>query len=346
MRRAAVHVSISMKQYFKSAVRESLAVASNYWRDPLSRMEGKVVILTYHRVLAREDLEPRYVHPAMYVLNDVFDMHMQFVKKNFYVIGLDELLERWKNDSFERDQRYCVITFDDGWRDNYVHAYPILKRLGLPATIFIATNYIGTTQWFWPERLTDLLEASLVDKEKAASAETVIKRHFPDKNFRFSMYAEDRFDELIDHCKEQPSERIIDLVNKLSDALGHPVPSERVMLTWEEAREMSQDRISFGSHSCSHRILTTASQQETKEELFESQKALLQNELNYVPVFCYPNGNYNRVIQDLVKEFYQAALSAECGAESATPEDLFAIRRVGLHNDMSSTLPLFLSRLP
>src|SRR2546428_13508844 len=123
----------------KASVRRGLANAYYRTRQFRRRLRGKVVILSYHRVLSREQPARYYVQPGMYVRVEVFEAQMRFVKEHFEVLSLLRLLELWATGGLDEGTRYCVVTFDDGWRDNYVQAYPVLQRLGIPATTFLAT---------------------------------------------------------------------------------------------------------------------------------------------------------------------------------------------------------------
>ncbi|HEC99967.1 MAG TPA: hypothetical protein ENN18_06270, partial [Proteobacteria bacterium] len=119
----------------KSLLRSGISLALYATGLPLVLTRGKVAILMYHRVLEPE--ETAGVQPGMYVTTATFRKHMKFLAAHFKVISSQELLERLKNKSFKDAARYCVITFDDGWRDNYSNAYPVLREYGFPATIFL-----------------------------------------------------------------------------------------------------------------------------------------------------------------------------------------------------------------
>jgi peptidoglycan/xylan/chitin deacetylase (PgdA/CDA1 family) len=119
------------------------------------------------------------------------------------------------------------------------------------------------------------------------------------------------------------------------------LPTHRVLLNWDEVREMAGKGVTFGSHSVSHRIMTQIPLSDVKMELINSRKTLLEQGINPVPVFCYPNGNFDRDIQGLVRESgYQAAVGCEVGLEPDRPNDLFALRRISVHEDRSASLPL------
>lgn len=91
----------------------------------------KALILAYHHVC-----------PNCHINPEIFDFQMQTIKKKFIPITLEDIIDIIKNKTkFKKD--YVVITFDDGWADNFTYAYPILKNHGLRGTIFISTNLIS-----------------------------------------------------------------------------------------------------------------------------------------------------------------------------------------------------------
>ena len=143
---------------------------------------------------------------------------------------------------------------------------------------------------------------------------------------------------IIELCKEVGVEELEDLINRLGHVLGMDLPSERVLLDWTEVREMAAQGVSFGSHSCSHRILTNIPLSEVSRELIESRNAMVQQGVTPSSAFCYPNGNFNPAIQELVRESgYRAAVGCEIGLEGIRPGDPYALKRVSLHEDSSSS---------
>ena len=330
------------------------AVAWTFHASSLHRWrhQGKVVILMYHRVLPSEELSRQPVQAGMYVLDTVFAQHMSFLKDNFTVLSMQELLGLWQGGRWNERARYCVITFDDGWLDNYRHAFPILKRLGVPATIFLPTDYVGSDQWFWPDRvafLFGIVSAQNTNMEHVKEIEGVLSDFFGlDVGSLVEAFARRELvtDQIIERCKHLPTARITELVSALAAKLKVTLPRSRVIVNWEEVREMSQGGVSFGSHSCSHRIMTTITPEDVSEELVRSEKVLRSPGVNYVPVFCYPNGSSDSRIQSQVQAHgYEAAVSVQTGVEGRNPENRYAIRRVGIHNDVTHTIPLFAFRL-
>ena len=315
------------------------------------RHRGRVVILTYHRVVSDHMMMDEHIQPGMYVRGQSFEAHVAYLRKRFTIIALDELLDLWHTSRLKRDQSYCVITFDDGWQDNYQFAFPVLAKYHVPATIFLATDFIGTARWFWPDQMMFLLEkcrqhTTCAADRKAFStvlAETVgVTLSAADGMLRrVETGAPVDPNVIIEFCKGVEVSSIHQIIDRLSRALHVELPTHRVLLNWDEVREMAGKGVTFGSHSVSHRIMTKIPLSDVKMELIDSRKTMLEQGIKPVPVFCYPNGNFDRNIQDLVRESgYLAAVGCEVGLEPDRPNDLFALKRISVHEDSSASVPL------
>ncbi len=334
-----------MTQQIKSAIRMGAASACHHAGLYKWLHRGKVILLMYHRVLTDAERVRRFVQPGMYVTPAVFEKQMAFLKAHYTVLSLSRLLDHWQQDDLDDAQRYAVITFDDGWQDNYRNAWPILRAHQMPATLFLPTAYVATNRWFWTDRLAGLIGPGAdPDQQQELNrllAPFRVRLPRPRSGFAFSS---DQIDVVIESLKTAPVEAVETLLNRLSSVLCRPDPSEsdeRLFLNWAEVQEMSQQGVSFGAHSHSNQILTGLNPDEIQHELATPIRLLREKQINPLPVFCYPNGNSTARIRAWVKEAgYQAAIGG-VGIENRVPFDLFNLRRIGIHNDMSATLPLF-----
>ncbi|HID70235.1 MAG TPA: polysaccharide deacetylase family protein [Desulfobacterales bacterium] len=111
------------------------------WRNILCRLrkQSLITVINYHRV-DNDNCDINAVSPKN------FDRQMSFLKNNYTVISIKELLERMKTGC--NDQRLVVITFDDGYLDNFENAAPILKKYNFPACFFISSGIVGTDKPF------------------------------------------------------------------------------------------------------------------------------------------------------------------------------------------------------
>jgi peptidoglycan/xylan/chitin deacetylase (PgdA/CDA1 family) len=332
----------------KAAAWKTIAGAYYYSGFPNIRHRGQVAILIYHRVVPDDMVQDQHIQAGMYVRTESFAAHVDYFTKRFSILSLDRLLELLGTDRLDDRTSYCVITFDDGWQDNYRYAFPILKSHGIPATIFLATDYIGTARWFWPDQLAFVLgearrRKTNVEIRRAIKAAVESTPEIPRSHLSTRQIVSDHVDPcdtdcLIEWCKAFPPEAILRLVSHLAQTLNIGLPERRVLLNWEEVKEMAASGISFGPHSCSHRILTGLSPLEAKKEMTESWQALLQQGIKPLPVFCYPNGNCNAIIKGLARDNgYVAALGCDVGLEGRRPADLFSLKRISLHEDTTSS---------
>ena len=109
-----------------------------------SSQKNRFVILMYHGIVRRA-----LPFPCWWQLSiDQFQWQMNYLKKNYNVISLKEVVDKIHN-RIPLDPNTAVITFDDGYHNNYSLAYPILKELNLPASIFLVTDFIGQDQLLW-----------------------------------------------------------------------------------------------------------------------------------------------------------------------------------------------------
>ena len=103
----------------------------------------------FHRVLP----DPRDSYdPEMVISTDLFESFLQWASEKFHIVPVPELIQRIQ-EPLNGNKGCCAITFDDGWQDNYAHAFPLLQAYHAPATIFLAARLIGSERRFWQERL-------------------------------------------------------------------------------------------------------------------------------------------------------------------------------------------------
>lgn len=310
------------------------------------RLRNKAVVLMYHRVLSEADKKKSFSHDGIIVDKDTFEKHIRFLRKTFNVVSLNEFSNRIQSRvSFEKFS--CLITFDDGWRDNFINAYPILKKYKIPAVVFLPVNYIGTDNLFWQERLTRMLHSICCNAG-------ISKQGLLDK-FNLKGFSRLPDEELRLQIKEYVNQKkdcaLHDIQKNIFDILKDYEPFISVIdnvdtfLDWDQVKYMSIDGISFGSHGVNHKILTKVPSDEVSEEIMQSRK-VIEGQLSTCPItFSYPNGNFDENIISLVKACgYQLAFSTEKGFVSSS-DNPFAIKRINIHNDITKNIPLFLTRI-
>jgi len=260
----------------------------------------------------------------MYVEEATFARHLAFFRRHFRVVSLAEFLERPSS-----PEPRLVITFDDGWLDNYTRAWPLLRGTGLPATVFLASGLVGSEIWLWSDRAAYLAAQSW--PEVKGLWHTLLGQGQPEGASQPEFTAR-----LIARLKALDPGRREERLEAASQELSISFPRRRLFLDWAEAAEMAGGGISFGCHSAGHTDLTRQGPEELERELGEPLQ-LLRDRPGFVPVLSYPYGAWSRAVAEAARRAgYAAAVSMALGLNSARTER-FALRRVGLHQDVTRT---------
>jgi peptidoglycan/xylan/chitin deacetylase (PgdA/CDA1 family) len=316
------------------------------------RFNNRVLVLMYHRVLAKKDDGRVIARDGMAVSSEVFEMQMRYIAEHFDVMSLNEFVGCIeKNKGFGRNR--CLVTFDDGWEDNYRKAYPVLKRIGIPATVFLATDFMGRKDPFWQERTVELLSRLRDAVEKDAERRTGILRECLDRKVERILTCDrkalkEEVAAYVHAMKGKNPDEIKEIIGRFDDlvaASGAGISRESHFMSWDEIRDMATNGISFASHGKSHVILTRLPRPEVEREARESRTTI--QELLGLPVtaFSFPNGDYSEDVIDIVRNCgYKVAFSTQEGTHAAS-DDPYRIKRYNIHEDMTANIPMFMARI-
>ena len=314
------------------------------------RLRNRAIVLMYHRVVSREDREFISSHPGIIVDTDAFEKHLGWLRKHFDVVSLSEFKERMISRRHFQEPT-CLITFDDGWQDNFCQAFPLLERYGLPAVIFLPVGFIGTKKRFWQEYLTHSLFQALLssDGEKHLGCEKIFEKLGLDRSLLTpDEVGKVKIQKSISQAKTFSDEELGNLISethKVIDRQSKYKENFDTFLSWEQVKRMAGDRINFGSHTVNHKILTKIPFEQVQKEVRLS-KLVLENQLGDETIaFSYPNGNYNAEVKKIViSNGYQLAFSTEPGLVSPE-DDAFTIKRINVHQEGAPSIPLLLARI-
>jgi peptidoglycan/xylan/chitin deacetylase (PgdA/CDA1 family) len=282
------------------------------------RRSKSAQILIYHRV--NDENDP--IFPG--VPTKTFARQMEYVAEHYTVCSLNETVGRIRSDDVP--DRLLAITFDDGYRDNYTNAFPVLNKLSLPATIFLATDAIDSGRVLWHDRVFSALRTT-----KAKTLE-----EFGDNggSFPLGTAVEKRLVlaqalkflwSLDDHERSLQVERLAKLLG-----ISESASCNNLMLGWDDIRFMSHHGVGFGAHTVTHPILSKLSACRLRREIRES-KATIEAHLN-APVkhFAYPVGrreDFTENVKDELRDAgFECAVTTIFGANDSK-QDLFELRR-------------------
>lgn len=291
-----------------------------------NRASGR--ILYFHRVNDEGDV----FFPAISV--SLFEQQMRFIARHYKVVSMAGMLEHLASDSTETA---VAITFDDGYQDNFECAFPILQRLGIPATIFLTTGSMDSREPLWFERLALAFKTS--EKELADLELDVPRRIW----LRTQAERMASFGEVFGVLRNMPNARRVQHYQEILAALAADDGTERdgKMLTWDHVRRMKRLGIDFGGHTVTHPFLSQMSRDEVAWEVTECKRRIEEELQEPVRFFAYPSGreeDFGRWNTEAIRDAgYDAALTTIWGMNDHST-DRMELRRGG---PWEETLPLF-----
>ncbi|MGH9616663.1 MAG: polysaccharide deacetylase family protein [Acidobacteriaceae bacterium] len=306
-----------------SAILERSGIASVFRRVISS---GGGLILAFHRVLPTEELNLCY-NPHLALSEPAFVSLLELLQKDYQVVRLEDLLANPRGNG---GHPKLAITFDQGWEDNYRVAFPHLLAYGLPATIFACTGLLDTDQSLPEERFARLwsqcssrseLEELVVDLNHWGMGATKNRRVWT-RQWYWS-----------NELKRMPLNARLLLLDHLEQRYRMPAAQSRRFLTWEQVRIMTRtELVRIGSNTSRHATLCSENDRDIRQELNQARTALWQHTNSASEVLAYPNGMYNRRVQDVVRSMGVKAAVASFPGFFTRHSNPLAIPRIAVDN--------------
>src|SRR5579864_216899 len=249
------------------------------------------VILGYHRVSPspQQDLLGRDLEVAV----PRFTQQLEILARRFSIVPFEELLD-WLAQGAGAGAK-AVLTFDDGYEDNYMYAFPVLARMGVPATVFLSTDNVEFARPFWTDRLAAWLGRSAGAVVAAPDEIARLPRRLDLTSAEGVRLNYERLRTELSGLEDDRRERVLE---RLGAQAVVPKP-----LTWDQVRSMHRDGITFGAHTRSHPSLPRLSDASARTEV-ESSRDLIRSRLGVAPAaFAYPFGD----VDDRVRRIVEAA---------------------------------------
>ena len=260
----------------------------------LRRFRNAGVVLCYHNLVA-DDREARIGDPGLHAPLERFRRQLGWLAAEYEIICLREFVDRL---SAGRPLRRCAtITFDDAYSGVFEYAWPVLRSLGVPATVFVVTGAPSNGDPFW------------WDHPAVRRADT------PDRRRRW----------LGTLCGDGSA-----ILGDLAPARPWSAPTAHRPASWEVLARAARSGIALGAHSTTHRALPQLSDPEILNELVASREVLARHTGATAEFFSYPYGLWDgRVRQAAQAAGYRAACALDYGlvCEGA---DRWALPRVNV----------------
>lgn len=292
------------------------------WAAP-GGQDARLTILFYHRVLPSPD-------PLLHDVPDArdFNAHMRALSEVFRTFSLDEALERLAAGTLPA--RSACVTFDDGYRDNFEVACPILKRYRIPATFYIASDFLDQGRMFndtviesmrrLPNGAVDLQWIGLgTQNVQCPQSRAELARKFIHTVKYFSA------DERLAACEQ------------LQSLITEPLPTT-LMMSSDHVRALIDEGMTVGGHTCSHPILARVSDETAWKEINDNRERLTSL-LGFAPRhFAYPNGrpglDFNAAHIEMIRRAgYVSAVTTACGVSTRASDPYQLPRLAPWHRD-------------
>lgn len=311
-----------IKTYIKQYT-SILMLKSGFITMQLNGNGGRIVLLMYHRVTHERDALGLSISPVF------FEQQLKFLKSRFKMISLTEVVSMLASGTLSGE--YACLTFDDGYRDNYDHAYQLLRKYNVPATIFVTVDSLETGNFGWHTFDKAILGSECETIDLTEFALGIIDLRTSDKKKQAICH----FHHVLKKCAHEKREAV---VRKVITELAADANFDRIMLTWHEAKEMqASGLVTIGAHTLTHPILTRVNHARACFEITKS-KTIIEEKLGSpVEFFAYPNGREEDFDDGIVCMLKNAGYLAACTTIPGSimgVQNLYRLPRIAVNYSM------------
>jgi peptidoglycan/xylan/chitin deacetylase (PgdA/CDA1 family) len=296
-------------------------------------------ILRYHSVNDDRAWLRDYMQASLVVTPELFERQLAFLTRRYRIVSIGEMAEQMRSRGGV-DSGSVAITFDDGYEDNYRLAFPILRKYGAAATFYITTGTVADVRVLWTVGLRRAI------------------RSCDEQSVSLSFLGERSIDLSTDTSKEATIKMITGIgkrckVDELQSILAEVYeetgrspqaepPPRRIMLNWDEIREMHGAGMTMGAHTHSHYNLPSLDTSDVAHEVVSSRRAIEEELQAPVEHFAYPNGRTDRHCDARVAKIVAVAGFGSAVTSLAGPVSsrfsLYCMPRMGVaprHRDLA-----------
>ncbi len=302
----------------------SLSSLVGSWRG----LKDKPLVVGYHRVVSDFKYSDSLSISPMLTSAQTFEKHLDWIARRYRFVSLDELAVGLEAGDCS-GKPMAAITFDDGYRDVYQNAFPILERKGIPSAVYVVTDLVGTRQLQVHDELHLLMSTLLARQHSSSLAYWRDLAAGLELSEQSSKCLSDRI-----HGANSPfqaTRRVLEtlsqseIANFLQELRTRAAVPEQALLEfqsvdWEMLREMAGRGVTVGSHTRSHALLSNETPQAVRDEVEGSRQVLEQQLGVTINHFAYPDGKFNAsVINAIAEAGYRTACTTCAHLDQAHP---------------------------
>jgi peptidoglycan/xylan/chitin deacetylase (PgdA/CDA1 family) len=290
------------RQHLKAVLASPIASARAYGvAAAFARSTHKPLILGYHRVVENFEAEARSSIPSMLVSQAMLERHLDCIGREFRFVSLEEIGQRLSEDR-PFTEPVAAVTFDDGYREVYEYAAPVLVRKGIPAAVFVVTDLIGKPYWYAHDKLYHLVTKAFSRWSDPAREFTGLLDvlDLPVDGAHSAGVARDPVDAVSVLLPALSLTDLRRLMDGLEASVGNGFCNVPRTLSWPMLVTLRRAGFTIGSHSKSHASLPVEPASSVAEQL-EGSKLELERQLGEpIEHFAYPGGQFTAPVVDAV----------------------------------------------
>jgi peptidoglycan/xylan/chitin deacetylase (PgdA/CDA1 family) len=298
--------------------------------DPLYRglMRGRATIFMLHRFAdperGVEGNDPAALRRSLAYLR----------RQRYQILDLEEMFQRLAGEGPPLD-RAVAFTIDDGFLEQATVACPVFAEFDCPVTTFVASGFLDGQLWPWWNQVEHIFESTPRTEVQILLGRDRLQYSLVDPG-TWRAARED----FTSRCKLVTDEEMRAAILRLAEAAEVHVPARPparyLPMSWDQLHECERHGMRFGPHTVTHPVLSRTSDDQSRREIEESWIRLRREAARPVPIFCYPNGNWEdfgtREMQTLRELGLQGAVSgvpgyAEAGTFAMQPDERYKVRR-------------------
>ena len=304
--------SARWRWHVKAALASTISRVREYgFAESLARGRKRPLVLGYHRVVDDFAGVASTEMASMLTSTAMFERHLDTIGRHFRFVSLDEVgAHILSGEPF--DQPVATITFDDGYYDNYEHAFPILKRKGIPAAVFVVTDLVGRPFWQVHDKLYHLIARAFAAWDDPRRELSGLMRVLGLPTAPITREATRTPMMTVSALLPSiPMTSVLRLMNGLEASVGNGFYNIPRTLDWPELETMRRGGFTIGSHTKSHVSLPAESSDVVADELRGSREALEARLGEPVKHFAYPGGQFTApVVEAAHRAGYDFAYTA------------------------------------
>ncbi len=289
-------------------------------------LSDRLIVFNYHRLRPDDPaFAPPFDEDVFGPTRSEFRRHMAWLKRNTRIISETDLLDFFGTGKFPGGIN-VMITFDDGYRDNYATAYPILKELGIPAIFFVPTRMIHNRKLGWWDIAAYLIKNTERNEIAVNGVSLPLRDGRRNHAIRVIQF----------RLQSMRPGRVQEFLAEMALHCRVPFPTIEQqgaqLMDWDEIRAVARDGFTIGSHTHSHATLSTLTPQEQAREMIRSGSILEEKTGKPVRSIAYPLGGNNHISADTARiaaeTGYRAGFSFNTGFNPVGKIDPYHLRRI------------------